>query len=154
MVVGYRAYHQRLHRHLRNHQCVDGNNDSSKNVLQMKTVRCFNNTGLEDFLVLDREYKIISEDALYYYTEDPADSAFFKTRFHGDTQECLANLEKGLDEEGITGEEKATRIQDVKDIIAKTEESSVKMREIKKMGFAGFIQRIMEAANKQRGAKQ
>lgn len=120
----------------------------------MKTVRCFNNTGLEDFLVLDKDYQVVSEDERYYYMEEDQGSAFFKTRFHGDTQECLANLTKALDEAGISGEEKETRIQDFKDIIAKTEEALPKIRELKKMGFAGFIQKIKEQAALQRNIKQ
>lgn len=109
----------------------------------MKTVKCFNNTGLEDFLVLDREYKIIDEDDVYYYTEDPAGSAFFKKRFHGDTQECLTNLEKALDKEDISPQEKAARIEEVKGIIAKTEEVIVKMRALKKMSLVDFIKKSM-----------
>jgi hypothetical protein len=97
----------------------------------MKTVKCFNNTGLEDFLVLDQDYKILREDDLYYYTEGSADSAFFKTRFHGDTQECLANMEKALDEQGVSAEEKSARIQDMIDIITKTEDKLVEMRNAK-----------------------
>lgn len=114
----------------------------------IKTVRCFNNDGLEDFLVLDKDYQVVSEDKLYYYMEENEGGAFFKTRFHGDTQECLANLEKALDKEGITGEEKATRIQDVKNIIAKTEEALPKIREMKKMTVADFIKKFIEAAGR------